>query len=80
MNWKKSRGWEASEEVGIIQGRIGEVSMKTEGSRQSRAITEGRNCQNMGEHLKWAGGIGGRSQFPDSAAWWDRETWKRSVF
>lgn len=45
MNWKgKTRSWEPSEEVAIIQGRIGEVSMKMEGRRRSRAIIEGRNC------------------------------------
>lgn len=36
MNWKgETRGWEASEEVTIIQGRIREVSVRMEGSRQS---------------------------------------------
>lgn len=81
MNWKgKTRGWEASEEVAIVQGRIGEVSVKMEGSRQSWAITQVRNCQNMGLHLTCAGGTGDRSQFPDSATWWDRHIWNRSTF
>lgn len=54
--------------------------MKMEGSRQSWAIIQVRNCQNMGVHLKCAGGTGDRSRFPDSATCWDRHIWKRSTF